>query len=1246
MTTTDNKNHLRGYQYELQIKKYLIDNFPNNNVYLWKETPFRLLIESGVLISNIHNIDPNAINSFKDKGCDIFMHNNINNEYVIVQCKNYLDKNVCIADISGFSFMLLTISNVKGLIISNTDISNTIKEGIDRCDRLSHKIVKYQEINTILTEDNIIDSNNTLVPRQYQLDAYNNIKNINKCILQMPCGMGKTFIACMLAKNYNNIIILSPYRIFAEQLLAYFNSQLNGYDVFLIDSDGTRNINELKNNIGSKNIFSSTYKSADIVYELISNIDDVFVIVDEFHNLSSNNVLNKKDYMNKIIQLSDCDRLSKLLFMSATPKIYEVDDNKFNYEDLFGKIAYGYNFKDAIRNKYINDYQIIVPTNDNKYDKYEYIYYNLLYFGYKKCIIYAKNMDKAKKFVQKIIELNNNKFKIDIYIKTFTCDISYNIRQTILNKFKKNEQLSILVSVRILDECIDIPECDSVYFSCKCESQIRIIQRISRSLRIYKNKGKSGIFLYNDDKLINESLSEYGMNYIKKLTSIKSKILNDSAPSNDSNNILSINVNNEDVIELEKYNKINDPIFILDDLTNHDKILSINGNDEYEYIPSLFNKNDSTHFDQIKKIENKLHSDIDHILDFIKKTCAYISNAGKYIILTKTFKNNNIYYEAHKFFYGLRHIKLKYQYYKRIEKKDRKGNVKYVDKLKTCTKALNQILEEHKNKIFYKKIKFIPYATYEEFKKIYDSEVFNEFTGFVADIDPDLVIDYNLINPLLHLIKNVWCIGNDIYYNYILDWLAHLVQRPHTKIGVKIILKSTFESAEKNIFWDFFGNYVLGAPKYYLVINDLEKLTGQFNSVCACKILTICDEVGIYSHSPNGKLSKTKDKLKNITTQNIQIIERKGIDPIQVDDYNNFVVLTNNDYCVNIDLTDQKYFCLELDNDKACDRVYFKKIKDCYTFLHGTHFYNFLMRRDISEWNPTDIPKTEMKLNLILNSIDKPILFIMNLVDKNYDPSNNVRSSIDKLNFVSGNKIFTSDLFDVYVIWLKEEHNMSNFLNSKRFSEILNSKIKLKSQHIRNGNDVRKGFLIDVDAIRSNIGKFLKNSNLNFDATYNSTSILSMDIHDSKKSKYYNDTNIDDINEISKDIINKISSPTSIESTKTIKSDKILFTIDSSMDESDRYAISYEDISNHDTSINDFYVNEISDSSIIDDKSTNDCYVYDTSNNSTIDDKSTNDCYIYDTSKNNTIGNKLINKKLKCKLFSSYQIIKLDHFDD
>jgi predicted helicase len=59
-----------------------------------------------------------------DIGCDIFMVNKNNEEdVIIVQCKNYKNRNVCIEDLSGF-FHLIALSHlkIKGIIMSNSNI--------------------------------------------------------------------------------------------------------------------------------------------------------------------------------------------------------------------------------------------------------------------------------------------------------------------------------------------------------------------------------------------------------------------------------------------------------------------------------------------------------------------------------------------------------------------------------------------------------------------------------------------------------------------------------------------------------------------------------------------------------------------------------------------------------------------------------------------------------------------------------------------------------------------------------------------------------------------------------------------------------------------------------------------------------------------------------------------------------------------------------------------------------------------
>ena len=582
----------RGALYENQSLQYLINTNPNYIVFLWKDIPYKYIFKCGF---DIYLTINNEENSYRDIGCDIMMINKEDdNDIIIIQCKNYESKNICVKDLSGFSFLFL-ISKVpiKGLIISNSECSKLVQSIFLNNDKIQFQKLEYQEEKK---EDPIIVKHQ---PRDYQIEAYN--KFIGKGILQLPCGMGKTLIACMIASNYDNIIILSPLRNYAVQLLEKFKEYFEDkYNYLLVSMDGERSINIHD----QKNIISSTFCSVSLLLNL--KLDNSIIVIDEFHNLSINQVNDINNNMNKLICSYD-----KRLFLSATPKIYEqIDDEKvisydINENDLFGNIFYSYSFVDAIRNKYINDFRLIIPNLKENTNKIDFFYKNMLYFGYKKCIIYCKTIEEIKKYEEEIIILNKNNYNIELKTNAITYKTSLKKRDKIINEFKKDYKMNILFSVHTLDECIDILKCDSVYITYKVVNPINIIQRVSRCLRVYENKGKSGIFLwcnkYREIKLVCNLLEDFNINISQKIS--KENLL----ISNYLNKV--IFDNNE--IKKDILEQIQDNIFINTENYNDIDLINFIKNkspDIPEYLIEIICKN------------NKLFDiDIDNIVKWINK---------------------------------------------------------------------------------------------------------------------------------------------------------------------------------------------------------------------------------------------------------------------------------------------------------------------------------------------------------------------------------------------------------------------------------------------------------------------------------------------------------------------------------------------------------------------------------------------------------------------------------------------------
>ena len=561
----------KGTIYEEYICNY-INNSKNNNItaYLWKDVPDFILFNAK-LIDNIDDCRINretCKNYIHDIGIDIIQINNDTNKISFIQCKNY-EGSLCIKDLAGY-FAIMAQSehyDKEGIIYtSNNKYSYNLMKV---CKGRTHTFIHLP------IENNIIIPKNLFVPYTYQLECvekfneyYSKSEN-NSAILQMPCGCGKTFTSFLISENYNIIIIISPLKQHTEQNILNFKKynkclrpqEKEEIKSIIVDSEGTRNLNYIIDKIKKYNniIIGSTYKSCDIIVEIIKKYKNAFIIIDEFHNLSCNNIINDEDNINKIIKSEN-----KKLFMSATPRIYELEDNtqcdsNFNIENILGKIVYKMDFNYAITNNYISNYEIFLPVHDednynqlldqikiSEYDdllikKVLYYFESIKILGKLKTIIYFNSHEHINIFIKCFNEVNNYynyKYNIDSII----CSDTKNNRIKKLEEFNNSENISILCSVGILDECIDIPSCDSVYITYNCVSKIRIIQRISRSLRKHNNKiAKILIWCENINTLnpIISAIKEIDDDIIKKIKYI-----------NYNNKILSL----DELTNIQKYN--------------------------------------------------------------------------------------------------------------------------------------------------------------------------------------------------------------------------------------------------------------------------------------------------------------------------------------------------------------------------------------------------------------------------------------------------------------------------------------------------------------------------------------------------------------------------------------------------------------------------------------------------------------------------------------------------------------------
>lgn len=176
---------------------------------------------------------------------------------------------------------------------------------------------------------------------------------------------------------------------------------------------------------------------------------------------------------------------------------------------------YKYSWDESIKNKYICDFKIYIPDKKDNFDGFSelinrtcntdvkkelikkayFILKGMLYNGNKKCIIYMTSIEKAKQMYD-IMSWIKNLLNINLKYWQIDCNTKKTIRSKIIKEFQETNNIAIIINVHILDEGINIVDCDSVFITCPSDNIINIIQRMCRANRITDSKKDCSIYMW------------------------------------------------------------------------------------------------------------------------------------------------------------------------------------------------------------------------------------------------------------------------------------------------------------------------------------------------------------------------------------------------------------------------------------------------------------------------------------------------------------------------------------------------------------------------------------------------------------------------------------------------------------------------------------------------------------------------------------------------------------------------------
>lgn len=235
-------------------------------------------------------------------------------------------------------------------------------------------------------------------------------------------------------------------------------------------------------------------------------------------------------------------------------------------------------------------------------------------------------------------------------------------------------------------------------------------------------------------------------------------------------------------------------------------------------------------------------------------------------------------------------------------------------------------------------------------------EFFNLWRGFavqpLAPGEAPTPVMRQALERFLHHAETNVCRGNADEFEWLMSFFAHMVQKPWEKPHCAIVMRGR-KGVGKNFIMDSVGR-LLG--QHYHVVADRRYLTGNFNSHLENLLFFVLDEA-FWS----GEKS-TEGILKDLITNEVRTIERKGLEPYRVDSPLRVGILGNERWIVPASDDERRYSVFTVGDAYKQHPTYFQELREWLQAGGARYLLTYLLQRDISKFNHTQAIQTDSLL--------------------------------------------------------------------------------------------------------------------------------------------------------------------------------------------------------------------------------------------------------------------------------------------
>ena len=246
----------------------------------------------------------------------------------------------------------------------------------------------------------------------------------------------------------------------------------------------------------------------------------------------------------------------------------------------------------------------------------------------------------------------------------------------------------------------------------------------------------------------------------------------------------------------------------------------------------------------------------------------------------------------------------------------------------------------HENRRQYDTIVFSPNREVEN--------AYNLWQGFNCQATPG-----NKHEGLLEHVRVNVCSNNIEHYNYLIGWLARLVQDPGTPGQVAVVMRGK-RGTGKGFLVKQIGALF---GRHFLQVSDSKHLTGSFNAHLRDVVLLFGDEAFFAGDK------RHESVLKTLITEDNIVIEGKGIDAESALNYVHLFMASNETWVVPAGLDERRFFVLDVGEEKKQKSGYFKGLQTQMDDGGLENLLHYLLSYDLSDYEVRDVPKTDALLD-------------------------------------------------------------------------------------------------------------------------------------------------------------------------------------------------------------------------------------------------------------------------------------------